>query len=311
MAADIDLSARMLEQFVVLAEERHFGRAAERLSMSQPPLSQAIQRLERRLGVTLIERSTRSVRLTSAGEAFARDASHLLQAQRAAVERARRIGRGNEGELHLGFVSSLAYGFLPGLLRAAHSRLPGLRLQLHQNSSADLTARVRSGRLDLAFVRGPVADPSGLDLRPVGSERLAVALPEGHPLADRASLGLADLADEGFVLPSLATLAHLAERVTAACRAAGFIPRDVARADSLPGLISQVAAGYGVCLVPEEVRNGALGLAVFRTLADTGENDHLSLSIIAATRSGSNDPAVRRVLALLPGGERQPAQPFS
>ncbi|WP_223281096.1 LysR family transcriptional regulator [Streptomyces antnestii] len=297
MADTMDLTQRVLEQFVVLAEERHFGRAAERLSMSQPPLSQAIQRLERRLGVRLVERSTRAVRLTPAGEAFAQDARHLLQAQHAAVERARRIAHGTEGELHLGFVSGLAHAFLPRVLRAAQNQLPGLRLHLHQNASVELAAMVRSGRLDLAFVRGPLADADALDLHPLAVERLAVALPEGHPLAHHASLRLSDLATEDFALPSLTALAGLAEQVTSACRAAGFAPRDAARADSLPGLLSHVAAGNCVCLVPEQVRESALPAVAFRTLKDTSGN--LALSILAATRAGQDDPAVRRILALL------------
>lgn len=297
MPEHMDLTQRVLEQFVVLAEERHFGKAAERLSMSQPPLSQAIQRLERRLGVTLLERSTRTVRLTPAGEAFAQDAQQLLQAQQAAVERARRIAHGTEGELHLGFISGLAYSFLPRVLRAAQNQLPGLRLHLHQHASVELVAMVRSGRLDLAFIRGPVADADALDLHTLAAERLAVALPEGHPLADHASLHLADLATENFALPSLTALAGLAEQVTAACRAAGFAPRDAARADSLPGLLSHVAAGNCVCLVPEQVRDGALPGVTFRPLKDTSGS--LTLSILAATRTGQDDPAVRRILDLL------------
>ncbi|MFD9960681.1 LysR substrate-binding domain-containing protein [Amycolatopsis sp. NPDC058986] len=304
----MDLTTRLLEQFVVLAEEEHFGRAAERLSMSQPPLSQAIQRLERALGVRLLERSTRAVRLTAAGAAFARDARHLLEAQQAAVGRARRIAHGTEGELHLGFISGITYTFLPRVLRLTRHRFPALRLHLHQNTSVELASMVRSGRLDLAFVRGPLADPDGLDLHEVAAERLAVALPADHPLAERTALRLADLAGESFALPSLTALAGLAEQVTAACRAAGFAPRDGARADSLPGLISHVAAATCVCLVPAQVQTGALPGVVFRTLEttrpqghddDAGGTDDLTLTIIAATRAGQRDPAVHRVLALL------------
>lgn len=298
MLGDMDLTTRLLEQFVVLAEEEHFGRAAERLSMSQPPLSQAIQRLERGLGVRLLERSTRAVRLTAAGAAFARDARHLLEAQQAAVGRARRIADGAEGELHLGFISGISYTFLPRVLRLTRDRFPGLRLHLHQNTSAELASMVRSGRLDLAFVRGPLADPDGLDLRTVAAERLAVALPAGHPLAERATLRLTDLAGENFSLPSLTALAGLAEQVAAACRAAGFAPRDGARADSLPGLISHVAAGSCVCLVPEQVPAGALPGVVFRTLETTRRDDDLALTVVAAVRAGQRDPAVERVLAV-------------
>ncbi|MEU5852718.1 LysR substrate-binding domain-containing protein [Saccharopolyspora shandongensis] len=297
MVDHIDLTQRVLEQFVTLAEERHFGRAAERLSMSQPPLSQAIQRLERRLGVSLIQRSTRSVELTPAGEAFAHDARHLLQAQDAAIERTRRIADGTEGELHLGFIGGLAYTFLPRVLRAAHDQLPRVRLHLHQHYSAGLAAMVRSGELDVAFVRGPLADPEGLTLHTITTEQVAVALPETHPLAQRPSLCLADLATENFALPSQATLTDLAEQVMAACRAAGFAPRDAARADSLPGLLSHVAAGNCVCLVPEQVCDGALPGVTFRTFEGTPQTP--ILSVLAAIRAGREDPAVNRLLELL------------
>ncbi|MEV0081972.1 LysR substrate-binding domain-containing protein [Saccharopolyspora sp. NPDC050642] len=293
----MDLTPRLLEQFVVLAEERHFGRAAERLSMSQPPLSQALQRLERQLGVPLLVRSTRAVRLTPAGEAFAQDARRLLDAQASAVERARRIAHGAEGELQLGYVSGLAHAFLPRLLREARQHLPGLRLHLHQNLSSELVASVRSGFLDLAFVRGPVADADGVDLQDLGSERLVVALPEEHSLAGRDILRLDDLVDEDFALPSLTALAALAEQVSAACRAVGFTPRELARADSLSGLLAGVAAGGAVALVPEQVGASRPAGVVFRPLEDpTG---FLAVATFAATRDHQKDPAVLRLLDLL------------
>lgn len=220
----MELTQRILQQFVVLAEEQHFGRAAERLTMSQPPLSQAIQRLERGLQVTLFERNPRGARLTPAGRAFAEDARRLLEAQAAAVDRARRIASGHEGELRLGFISSLGYDLLPRLLRRSHAELPGLRLQLSQHSSVELLDMVQAGTLDLALVRLPVTGTERLTVQQIGTERLVVALPEGHALAAGPALDLRELAGQEFALPKPDALPGLAQQVALACAQAGFTP---------------------------------------------------------------------------------------
>ncbi|PXX59639.1 LysR family transcriptional regulator [Nocardia tenerifensis] len=247
----MDLTQRLLEQYVAVAEEQHFGRAARRLSMSQPPLSQAIARLERGLGVTLLERGTRSVRLTPAGAAFARDATRLLAAQQAAIDRARRIGHGLSGELRVGTVTLLDYRYVPAVLRAAAEDLPGIHLRLHQDpSAATLVDMVRADALDLAFARSPVTEADDLTVEIVATDRLVAALPRTHRWAGRASIELAELRSENFVLPSAAA-PELAQQVQLACREAGFTPRDYASADATVGLLTYVAAGLCVSLVPE------------------------------------------------------------
>ncbi|MFC9763460.1 LysR substrate-binding domain-containing protein [Rhodococcus jostii] len=291
----MDFSRRLLEQFVVLAEELHFSRAAERLSMSQPPLTQAIKRLEKTIGVPLLERSTRQVQLTPAGKAFALDARHLLDAQSSATARARRIAQGAEGVLRLGFISGASYTSVPRLIGMIHDSLPGLRIHLYQRTSAELADMVRGRRLDFAVVRAPLTDPEHLEIRFLHDEPLVCALPAEHDLASRDSIALADLRDQDFALPSATALPELTQLIYLGCRAGGFEPRDGGRADSLMGMLGLVAAAHCVCLVPREIRDGAVPGIAYRPLAA----DAPCLPTLVIATAARNDPLVDRVMALI------------
>ncbi|MCB5911937.1 LysR family transcriptional regulator [Streptomyces pinistramenti] len=308
----MELTQRILQQFVVLAEEQHFGRAAERLTMRQPPLSQAIQRLESGLEVALFERTSRGARLTPAGRAFAEDARRLLEAQAAAVDRARRIASGHEGELRLGFISSLGFDFLPRLLRRSHAQLPGLRLHLTQRPSAELVDMLRTGTLDLALVRLPVSGTERLTVRHIGVERLVAVLPEHHPLTAKPSLDLRELSEQEFAVPKPGALPGLAQQVTLACAQAGFTPRALGQADDLPGLLSYVAAGLCLALAPEQVRSLGIPGVTYRPLR--GDSPHLETAVAAVHRPDGPDAAVQQVLSVfaatgLPDSRRPEIRP--
>ncbi|MFI7099499.1 LysR substrate-binding domain-containing protein [Streptomyces sp. NPDC050161] len=296
MATDINLTRRLLEQFLMVADEKHFGRAAERLSMSQPPLSQSIQRLERGLGVRLFERGPGGVSLTAAGEGFAVDAKRLLDAQSAAVERARRVASGLEGDVRLGYVSILSHHYLPDLLRAAAGELPGLRIHLHQDSPAALTEMARAGTLDLAFLRDPSSLSADLVSRDFAVERIAAAVPHDHPLAGADEVALGDLRDDDFVLPDAAALPTLAHQVQLACREAGFTPRSRAVSDDLTGLFSYVASGLCVSLLPDRLRDFLVPEVALVPLR--GASPYLETSLVAVHRPDA-DPAVLRLLELI------------
>nr|WP_314141215.1 LysR substrate-binding domain-containing protein [uncultured Rhodococcus sp.] len=290
----MDVSPRLLEQFLVLAEEQHFRKAAERLNMSQPPLTQAINRLEKSIGVRLLDRSTRRVALTPAGVAFAVDARHLLDAQQTAIERAHRIDAGAEGVLRLGFITGVSYRLLPDLLRLLRSHLPGIRLHLYQHTSGELADLVRQRRLDIALTRAPLLDSHELDITSLGEETFALAVPSGSRLATATAVPLSSLRGELFALPSDAGMPGLAESVYSYCRQAGFEPRDGGRANSLPGLIALVAGGGCVCLVPGGIRETTtLGV----TLIELDSNSH-TLRTLAIASKVHHDPVVDRVLAL-------------
>lgn len=302
----MELSRRALEQFVVLSEELHFRRAAERLSMTQPPLSQAVQRLERTVGVALLDRTSRTVRLTPAGTAFLRDARAMLAAQDAAVDRARRVAGGETGQLNVGFVAGMAYELLPRLLRGVSESLPGIVVQLHQHASLVLTDMVRGGRIDLAIVRAPLPDTSGLTVDALPSEHLVLAVPRtsrlgrsdaGDAGVGGASIDLVDAANERWALPLASAMPGLAEQALMVCHRAGLVPRVAARADTLIGLLAHVAHGGCVALVPESVRRESPPGVVVRGLV--GHDRMTIIENLALRRAGDHDPVLDRVARLL------------
>ncbi|MGI5335921.1 LysR family transcriptional regulator [Streptomyces sp. CA-181903] len=293
MDSDINLSRRLLEQFLVVAQEKHFGRAAERLGMSQPPLSQSIQRLERVVGARLFDRGPGGVRPTAAGKVFATDAQRLLDLQTAAVARARRVASGMEGGVRVGYVSLLSHLYLPPMLRAAAEQLPGLRVHLQHDSSAGVIDQVRGGTLDLGFVRDPARLTDDLISTVIATERIAAAVPRDHRLAGATGIDLAELADEDFVLPDPTVLPALAEQLQVACREAGFAPRGIAIADDLSGLFSYVGAGLCVSLAPEGMRELTVdGVCLIPLRGRTGYLD----TAVYAIRRPDADAAVIRLL---------------
>ncbi|MEV0275884.1 LysR family transcriptional regulator [Streptomyces sp. NPDC050610] len=296
MASDINLSRRLLEQFLVVAREKHFGRAAELLGMSQPPLSQSIQRLERAVGARLLERGSGGVRLTAAGEVFAADARRLLDLQTAMVERARRVASGLEGEVRVGYVSLLSHLYLPTMLRTAAERLPGLRVHLHHGSSQEVADRVRTGALDLGFLRDPARLSDDLVSRVIATERIGAAVPSEHRLADTGGIALSQLREEDFVLPDPTALPVLAEQLQNVCHQAGFTPRGAVVADDLSGLFSYVAAGLYVSLLPEDLRHLAVPGVSFVPLH--GPTGRLDTTVYAVYRPDA-DRAVIRLLEMI------------
>ncbi|MBB5120233.1 LysR family transcriptional regulator [Streptomyces eurocidicus] len=292
----MEFTKRLLEQFLALAEERHFGRAAQRLSMSQPPLSQAMQRLERGLGVTLLDRRPGDLRLTPAGTAFAVEARRLLDAQSAVVERVRRVAHGLEGDVRVGYVSILSHRHLPRLLRAAAEELPGLRVHLHQDATVTLVEMLRSGALDLAFIRDPSPVPDDLVVHDFAVERIVAALPDEHRLAGAASVALSDLREDDFVLLSETALPGLARQARLACGESGFTPRRRADADDLTGLLGYVAAGLCVSLMPEDLRDFPVPGITFVPLREA--SPYLRTTV-AAVRRADADAAVHRLLDLI------------
>ncbi|TWV53534.1 LysR family transcriptional regulator [Streptomyces misionensis] len=286
----------MLEQFLVVAQERHFGRAAEQLGMSQPPLSQSIQRLERAVGARLLDRGPGGVRLTAAGKVFAADAQRLLDLQTAAVARAQRVAAGLEGDVRVGYVSLLSHLYLPTMLRAAAQQLPGLRVHLQHGSSGGVVDLVRTGALDLGFLRDPARLSDDLVNRVIATERIGAAVPHGHRLADSDEIDLAELRDEDFVLPDPTALPVIAEQLQLACRQSGFSPRGVAVADDLSGLFSYVAAGLCVSLLPDGLQDLAVAGVSFIPLR--GHADYLDTTVYAVHRPDA-DPAVIRLVEMI------------
>ena len=249
-----DLS--LLSAFVAVAEERHFGRAAERLHVAQPVISRRIQRLEQLVGVALIERTTRHVALTEAGSTLLDAARRLLHDADLAVERARRVAEGGAGRLTVGFVESAAFELLAPLLRELDAHVPGLTLDLRELTTEQHLGELR-GHVDVAIVRElgyrELAD-AGLEARHLLRERLHVALPAAHPLGAEAQLALRQVADEPFVLFPRHRVPRVYDHVFAVCDTAGFRPRLATHALQYTTMLAFVDAARGAALVPGSVR---------------------------------------------------------
>ena len=259
------MELRHLRYFVTVADELHFGRAAERLHIAQPPLSQQIRRLEEELGVQLLERSKRHVRLTPAGRVFLQQARQtLIQAEQAA-QSARRAARGETGRLELGFLGSTSYNLLPPVLRLFRQKLPDVEVVLHELSSQEQMQAIKDRKLHVGLVRPPIEDDL-LARECLLHEALMVALPEDHGLAAQEAIAPALLNDEPFVLLPRALGVQYYDQVVGLCRRAGFSPRIVQEASHLPTVVSLVAAGLGVSLLPESLRNLRRCGVVFRPL---------------------------------------------
>ncbi len=249
------MDLRQLKYFVTVAEERSFSKAALRLHVSQPPLSTQLKALEDELGVRLLDRTNRGVSLTAAGQVFYDEMRAVLARLERGKELARNAGRGDVGCLSIGFVSIADYGVLPPALKAFRSRYPGVEVQLHELTTDAQIREIRAARLDLGIGLGPV-DTAELSFEPLTRETLVLAAPAEHPLigSDEA-VDLKALASDSFILPPRDLAPGLFDLVIGQCRAAGFAPRITQQARQMQTVISLVACGMGVALVPSSVQN--------------------------------------------------------
>ena len=287
------MELRHLRYFVAVAEECHFGRAAERLHIAQPPLSQQIRQLEAELGVQLLTRSTRRVELTPAGARYLERARVILAGVDAAGEEAVLVADGRIGRVAIGFTGSATYELLPSLSRRLRLQSPNLELDLRgELLTPSQVTGLLDRTLDVGFLRPPVRVPE-IDLHPLRREPLVVVLPESHPQTAQTQVTLTDLADEPFISYPSHHRSVVHDAVLDACQAAGFTPRAIEVAETST-LVSFVAAGLGVALVPASVQHLRITGAVYRPLA--GASPMVELAV--ATRQGETSPAVRRVLEL-------------
>ncbi|PKO44654.1 MAG: LysR family transcriptional regulator [Betaproteobacteria bacterium HGW-Betaproteobacteria-3] len=271
---------RHLRYFLVLAEELHFGRAAQRLAISQPPLSMNLQQLEASVGARLLERNSKRVQLTPAGRAFVPQARALLEQAQRAARHAREVAEGTAGSLQVGFVGTMLYRGLPPLLQRFQAQHPGLRLTLRELSSSEQLMELAQDRLDLGFVH-TTRVPPGLSQILVSSQPFVACLPVGHALAGRggkgarrAALAPAQLRGEPFAMVSRAVSPDYHDRIVALCGEAGFTPDVRYELRHWLSVVSLVAQGLGVAMVPQSLARSGLPGAVFVPLdAPTGTYD--------------------------------------
>lgn len=256
---------RHLRYFIAVAEELHFGRAARRLHMAQPPLSHQIQALERELKAALFLRTKRSVALTEAGRVLLEEARVILRRVAEAERLVQEAASGTIGVLRAGFVLSASYSLLPFAIRDFRSRYPGVELTLREVSPSEQVRRLTSGEIDVGILRLPIDCP-GLESVPVFDEALVAALPSGHPLAEKGSLPLQALAREPFILFPRRHGPGLFDVIQEACREAGFSPRVVEEPGEMSSILAFVAGGLGVSLVPESLAGHLADRITYRML---------------------------------------------
>lgn len=292
---------RQLQLFVAVAEELHFGRAAIRIGMAQPPLSQQIRRLETELGVSLFNRTSRRVALTAAGAQVLEGARELL-ARRAELQNAVRLASlGETGVLRLGFNPSSAFGLLPDIIRRFRDELPGVTLQIDDRDGLDVSSALATGDVDLSIVRGPFQHPMGV-CESLLREPLMLVLSVSHLLAGKKRVVLADLTDQSFILFPRASAPGLHDTITSMCLGAGFSPNIVHEARSWSSVVSLVEAGLGVTIAPTSAHALRPEGVVFRALEDaTGEAE---LVLVYPRRPLSPAAERFRMIAMQTVGER-------
>jgi DNA-binding transcriptional LysR family regulator len=289
---DEQIELRHFRYFLAVAETLHFSRAAERLGMAQPPLSQQIRRLEELVGHRLFERSTRGAKLTLAGQLLAERARSTIDKVHDDLAQVRRLGRGEMGTLTVGFSGSVMFTELPAAIGEYRRRFPKVELRLHEMVTSAQTAALLDGTLDLGFLRdGDVTE--GIELTTVLRQRYVAVLPEGHRLARRRALKIADLKDEPFVLFARRMGPLAFDRTIACCERNGFHPRIVQNAPQWPTLLRLVAAGLGVSLAPACVATLSVQGTVFRQAQGAGWT-----TVDLGVKSGSDGALARGFIAV-------------
>ncbi|HLY15587.1 MAG TPA: LysR family transcriptional regulator [Bryobacteraceae bacterium] len=260
-----EIEIRHLRYFLAVCETLHFGKAAGKLGMAQPPLSQQIKNLERNLGYALFDRTTRGVRMTRVGQFFAQRARDTLARLADDTEMARRLGSGQEGTLTVGFSGSTMFTALPKAIEQYRRTNPQVDLRLRELVTAAQAPALLDGTLDLGFLRDGEAR-EGLTMQTILREPFVAVLPARHKLGKKAAITAAALKDERFILFSRAMGSLAYDRTVACCEAEGFRPNFVQDAPQWPTVLRLVAAGLGVSLAPACVASLAMPGVVFKKL---------------------------------------------
>lgn len=284
------MELRHLRYFIAVAEELHFTRAAARLHIGQPPLSQQIQMLEKEVGALLFERSKRWVRLTEAGKFFLNDARRILALSEQAMETARRASRGEVGELRVGFTSSMPFTvILQQVVNLYRQRYPQVSLSLQEMTSMRQIEAIAHRTLDVGFVRPPEMEITGnVSVTTLRHDPLMLVMPSNHRLARKKSVKLHELADEEFVMYSKDVGTGIHAQIVRLCRQAGFEPHIVQEAREAATIIGLVVAGCGVSILPESFQCIQMQGVCYRNIADPDAVTALML----ATRSNESTPLI-------------------
>lgn len=293
------MDLKHLRYFVAVAEAGHITRAAERLGMQQPPLSQQIRALEGALGTALFHRHPKGVTLTDSGRLLLEDSRRLLGEAEALRARMRAVAAGHAGVLAVGFTSSAAsHAFTPQVLRACRQAFPGIALQIREDHAAGLTEAVAAGRLHCGFLRVPVDRPAGLRFETLLREPVLAALPAGHPLLARKAkpLSLPALKSEPFILVRQSGAPGLYAQLLSLCEELGFTPTVAHEVSRMMTALNLVAAGEGVTVVPASMRGAHAQAIEYRPLSGARS---LDAPLTLVHREGEESAALRSFVGLV------------
>jgi DNA-binding transcriptional LysR family regulator len=296
------LIARSVKAFITVAEELHFGRAAQRLHMSQPPLSQQIREFENAVGATLFLRTTRSVQLTPAGKLMLERSRQLVADANEAVYAARQLASGETGSMTLGFTHSTIYRVLPQVLVAFRRQAPGVRLDLKQHTSDVLIDGLRTGRIDVALARLSSSMMEDFEVAVVARDPMVLVMPANHPLAARRAVPVKALHGLPFIGYSQDGARYFHELVESIFAAGGVRP-EVKYASILPTLLALVEAGMGLALMPESAASSRSNALESRPLVMPGSRAEAVL--YSAWKRDNANPAVAAFVNILSGVSRE------
>ncbi|WP_432239023.1 LysR family transcriptional regulator [Herbaspirillum robiniae] len=308
------MELRHLRYFLVVAEEQHFTRAAERLGMQQPPLSHQIRLLEQELGFELFRRHPKGADLTAGGKVFLEEAKTILRSVDVASQKAARAAQGFAGTISIGFTSSAAaHPLIPGIIRAYREAYPGVHMALTEANAAELTEDVMHGKVDMGFLRQPVAQPQGIAFHELLEEEMLLILPMGHPLLasspgrgkraaaaaagdDMPLVSLKALAEEEFILVRRHGAPGMYSNLIAACENAGFTPKIALEIDRMLTNISLVAAGVGISVVPASMKSFHRESVVYCRVKDARPSLLAPINLVC--RAGPAEPTQQNFLQL-------------
>lgn len=263
------MELRHLRYFIAVAEELHFSRAADRLHIAQPPLSQQIKQLEAELGVELFCRKTkRQVQLTAAGQVFLQESYQLLTQLERSIQLTRRVGKGELGQIRVGFISSVTYDLLPMILQQFRSQFPEVEVLLQELNTTEQEKALQERRIQVGFVHLPLEDDN-FNCECIQQQSLIVALPENHRLAKQDKIGLRSLADESFILFPRYCGKGLYDRIMSLCQQGNFTPQVTQEAIQMQTIIGLVSAGMGIAIVPSSLQNLQRSGVIYREIKET------------------------------------------
>ena len=291
------MELRHLRYFSTVATELHFGRAAEKLHIAQPPLSKQIQDLEAELGFELFNRTKRSISLTPAGQAFLGEVTQIFQQLDRAIDIGRKTSRGELGQISIGFVGSATYNILPVMLQQFRDRYPHVQIELHELTTDRQLIWLREGRIDIGLIRPPIIDKD-FTSEVIFQESLVVALPTNHHLAKLDSVDLSLLAAEPFILFPRQLAPGLYDPIIAICQAAGFSPQVVQECIQMQTIVSLVSANMGVSILPESIQEAQRQGVVYKPIAASFGIEKLA-TIAIVWRLSDDSPTMNRLLELI------------